>query len=330
MRRTIGTLALAVVAGCSHRLGPPQVEYGTMAAVPIVHPSNDDRWYLAVDAGSLGPRLFFFDTGYSYTTCDDDFVAELGLELRGHVVVHGEAGDITAKKAELPPFELGGHRIEGLTCLVRDLHTTSSIDDPVEVRVAGVLGSDVLRRFDMVIDPTRAEVDLYAPKERPALERRDPDTVRMRREYWIGLRFAVPVEVDGRRIWPVVDTGANGTHVDGPRMGLVPTVTHSDVPVRASGANGGEVRDLVYYRVDGVAIAETRIGPVMLTGRERAPWVPGLLGLNVLGRFEQEYDFRKGLARYRLVEPTDVPSWTEWAAIQADDEGAAVDAEVSP
>lgn len=309
-------VALVVaLLGCGHRLGHPAVHYAAAEPVPMVHTSNDtSRWYVAPDHGALGERVWFFDTGYSYTTCDDDFVAELGLEPRGHVTVHGEAGEIPARKVRLPPMELGGHPIRRLVCVVRDLGSTSSIEDPPEVDVAGVLGADVLRRFDVEIDPANARLVLHDPRRRPPLRRDAPGVVPLGREYGFGLRFTVPVDVGDQRIWPVVDTGASGTHVDGARLGLEPTIVHEQVAVRASGEQGQVVQDLILYQVPEVRIDEHVLGPVLLTDRPRPPWVPGLLGLNVLGTFRQEYDFDRGLVRLTRVDMARIPSWRDYVA----------------
>src|SRR5690554_1990050 len=87
-------LALMLLPGCLHA-GPRVVRYGEPEPVPIVHTSVDrTRWYVTVDAGPHGERLFFFDTGYSTTTCDDDLVEELGLTTRGQAKVRGEAGTV--------------------------------------------------------------------------------------------------------------------------------------------------------------------------------------------------------------------------------------------
>lgn len=301
-----------LLVACAGRLGHPHVAYAHDAVLPIVHPSNDeDRWYIAFH-GEHGDELWFLDTGYSYTTCDDDMIADRGLATHGKVRIHGEAGDVFASRARVPAFRLGTHEVR-MSCVVRDLDATSSIGDSPEVPVMGVLGSDVLTRFDLEIDPSVPSVTLLDPhalRLRPS----DPGVVRMRREHGWGLRFRVPVGVADDVVWPVVDTGATGTHVDGERLGLEPSLIQAGVKVRASGATGVIVRDLVYYRVEELELAGAAMGPLMLTDRARAPWVAGLLGLNVLSEVRQEYDFDRGLARFVPVRPAKVPSWAEWSA----------------
>src|SRR5690606_40302547 len=102
---------------------------------------------------------------FTLTTCDDELARDLAAVPRGRVRLQGEIGRIDARLADLPPLELGGHRLERVRCVVRDLHTTSSIRDPAEVRVAGVLGADLLRRFRVIVDPERATLTLLDPGE---------------------------------------------------------------------------------------------------------------------------------------------------------------------
>lgn len=309
------TTLMGLLVACVPRLGHPHVTYAHDAVLPIVHPSNDeDRWYV-VFHGEFGDELWFLDTGYSYTTCDDGMVAARGVETRGKVRIRGEAGDVFASRARIPEFRLGTHQVR-MNCVVRDLDTTSSIADPPEVPVMGVLGSDVLTKFDVEIDPSVPSVTLL-PRNALKFRRSDPGVVQLKREYAWGLRFRVPVGLADDVMWPVVDTGATGTHVDGERLGLEPTLRQNGVSVRASGATGVIVRDLVYYRVEQLDLAEGSVGPLMLTDRARGPWAAGLLGLNVLAEFRQEYDFDRGLARFVAVPQSQVPSWAEWASFGA-------------
>lgn len=298
-----------ILAGCAPHLGHPAIRYGEATTVPLVHPSNDvDRWYVAFDGGDLGSQLWFVDTGYSYSTCDDATIRDLDVETHGKVRIRGEAGDLFAPRARLPWLSIGEHDVR-MTCVVRDLDTTSSIADPPEGRVTGVLGSDVLRRFDLVFDPATSSMSLLPRDGLERFRRSDAGVVPIRREYGFGLRFRVPVDIADAIAWPVVDTGATGTYVDGDRLGLVASMTQKGVSVHASGATSVVVRDLIYYQLDAIDVAGEPVGPVMLTDRERGPWAAGLLGLNVLAELRAEYDFRRRLARFTPVEPAPVPAW---------------------
>lgn len=307
-----GALILLLL-GCAYRLGNAEVSWGKMAPVPVVQPSTDARrWYVPLESDEHGSHVFFVDTGYSYTTCDDSFVEKLGLQTRGRVKVRGELGHAHVTKAKLPPFVLGGHVVEDLVCQVRDLNQTSSIRDPREVAVAGVLGSDVLRRFHLVLDPERGLMELYDPGTTADLPRTGEGIVRMRKEM-MGTRPRVPLTVEGVVVWPIVDTGASETYLDAERLGFTADRTQDNVVIRGTGGNGSDRRTLSYYELD-LSLAGYSLGDVNITGRSRGRLTPGLVGLDVLRHFRQEYDFDEGRARFTPVEPNRLPSWYRWRA----------------
>ncbi|MEZ5397879.1 MAG: peptidoglycan DD-metalloendopeptidase family protein [Bryobacterales bacterium] len=282
-------------------------------ALPLVQPSTDRRrWYVPMQTAALGPVVWFVDTGYTWSTCDDDLVEALGLEPRGRVRVHGELGGVVSGKVELPPMEMGGHRVEALRCQVRDLGTTSSLDDPDEVPIAGVLGMDLLRRFRVVFDPQRGEMVLLDPGEAPPLSLDDPGATRIRRAGFRGNRALVRFRVGDRGVWQILDTGATNTYVDGARLDLRPSYTMQNVTVRATGATGSQVRQLVSYEVGDAWIGEHAVGSVTLIDRDRGWWVPGLLGLDLLGRFHQEYDFDRNLVRLTPSRVMPLPQFSAW------------------
>lgn len=280
-------LALAL-AGCGPKLGPPEVTYGPPQPLPMRSTSVDaSRWYVVVDTVTQGERVFFFDTGFSRTTCDDDFVADLGLRTSGLVFVHGAGGRTAATKARLPELQVGGHGIRDFACIVRDLDQTSSIKDPYEVEVAGVIGADLLSRFVTEMDPASARITLYAPGAHPPL--RGP-SVPVRRSGLAGVRFMVPASLADKTGWWLLDTGAKSSHVDGARYGLTPTSTKEGAWIGGSGKNGGRHTDLSFY--DGVAVGllDTPITGLRLVDHPHGPLGFDILGLNVLGHYRMTLD----------------------------------------
>jgi hypothetical protein len=302
-----------LLLGCAPRLRPPDVAYGDPLALPLVQPSTDHRrWYVPMETASLGPVVWFVDTGYTWSTCDDGLIDALGLEPRGRVPVHGEIGRAIAQKVEIPPMSLGGHEIERLRCQVRDLGTTSSLDDPREVPIAGVLGMDLLRQFRVVFDPHAGEMWLMPPDDQPPLTAGEPGTVRMRRSGFRGNRALVRLQVGDRQVWQILDTGATNTYVDGRRLGLEHATTVPNVTVRGTGTSNQQVRELVSWEADEVGLGGHQIGRATLIDRDRAWWEPGLLGLDLLGRFHQEYDFARGLARLTPSRPLPLPQFSAY------------------
>lgn len=308
-------LTLALLSGCGPRLGRPDVDWGEARAVPLVQPSTDvRRWYVPVHSDTLGPQVWFVDTGYTYSTCDDGVADGLSLKTAGKVKIRGELGKVPATKARLPDLTLGGHRISGLTCQVRDLGSTSSLDDPPEVPIAGVIGMDVLRRFRVVFDPERGTMELLDPRGLPALPRGGDGVSRLRRAVPFGLRARLSLRVGDDLLWPILDTGATNTYLDGGRIGLTPSYAQDGVTIRGTGGNGAAVRRMVSYDLDQVEVGGVPTGPATLIDRDRPAWEPGLLGLDLLQRFHQVYDWRHGRARLLPARPEPLPQWSEWAA----------------
>jgi len=305
-------LVLATLAGCGYKLGPPDVIYGEAEPMILVQPSTDARrWYVPVESETLGPQIFFFDTGYGYTACDDDLVEGLGLTTKGRVIVRGELGALRATKTRLPPMKIGGHTVNNVTCQVRDIGGTSSINDPREVPVAGVIGMDVLRQFRLILDPEHGVIHLVEPDKAVRLDRKADDVVSMRRE-WFGLRSKVPLSVGDKTTWPLLDTGSTTTWIDGKRLGLEISRLQEGVAFRGTGKTTTDVRTMYYYDLPQVAIGSHATGNTTLTDRRKGPFEPGLLGLNVARLYKQELDFRRELARYTRVEPMDISTWGRW------------------
>ncbi|NCG21079.1 MAG: hypothetical protein GWP91_18875 [Rhodobacterales bacterium] len=305
-----------LLGGCAHSLGTPRVSYSNdIGILPLVQPSTDARrWYVPLDED----HLLFVDSGYSSTTCDDTWVEALNLTAFGRRKTRGEVGDVIVQKAVLPPFELAGHTIEDLVCVVRDIGETSSIKDPTEVPVAAVLGADVLRAFFVVLDPEAGQITLQNPENSSI---NDENSLPIRREHKTWTRFRVPIEIEGKRTWPLVDTGASNTYVDGDALKLEATYTDENVQVRATGPGGVITTHRTYFEVEQLDVGPLSAGPLTLTDRNRGLWAPGLLGLDVLDQFRVELDFQSNRARFTPAKARANPSWNRWKrAISRDNE----------
>lgn len=321
--RALATAATCLLTACAARLGPPHVDYGAgVATLPLVQPSTDTRrWYVPVDAGNSGQWLFFVDSGYTHTTCDDAFIAALGVREEGRSRVYGELGAIPTRKAVLPDLHIGPHVVSELVCQTRDIGGTSSIDDPDEVPVAGVIGMDLLRRFRVVFDPEAGTMGLHARDDLPPLGD-GAASAKLRREQLVGARVSMAIDLDGIEARTLVDTGATDTYVDGDKLGLAPGRVREGVTVRGTGKRGSATRDLVHYDIADVRLGDVSVGPVTLTDRKKRRGASGLLGQDVLGGYRSEFDWQAGWARFVRIEPTPLPSWTAW--VEADGPGDVV------
>lgn len=302
---------IALLFGCAPMLGSPAVSYGEVHAIPLVQPSTDGRrWYVPMETSTIGPVVWFVDTGYTFSTCDDGFVSSLGLTPAGRVRIRGELGRVHATKVLLPSVELSGHTITGIVCQVRDLATTSSLDDPEEVPIAGVIGMDVLRQFRVVFDPAKGTLELHDPRSLSPLPRAGDGISRLRRAGLAGLRARIGLQVGADDLWPILDTGATNTYLDGSSIGLVPSYTLENVVVRGTGQGGVELRRLHSYEISYIEVGGVTAGPATLIDRNRRWWEPGLLGLDLLSRFHQDYDFAHGRARLTPTTARTLPQFS--------------------
>jgi len=282
----------------------PKPGYGARAvALPIVQlPRDPKRLYVRVDDPALGERLFFVDTAFSRTTCDDGLAEDLGLEVQRTLrKSRGELGSVDLGRIVLPDFVLGGHVIPALACAVRDLDSTSSVASTPEQPIAGVLGANLLARFVVVIDPVARTMSLLDPAEHGVED--GPGVVRLRREHRVGPRIRLPITVDGRTRWPLLDTGATRTHLDARRLDI-PLVAERQGIARASGSTNQEPTTFRIHEIGALELAGTTQGPLRIIDRRRAACAPGLLGQDVLGDLVLTIDTKH---RRLKVEPTEVP-----------------------
>lgn len=279
----------------------PRPDYGEQpVSLPVVDlPGDRSRLYVQVEDPNLGSRLFFVDTAFSRTTCDDGLAADLGLEVQSTLRrSRGELGSVKLGRIVLPDFELGGHSIPGLACAVRDLDSTSSVTSTPDRPVAGVLGADLLGRFVVVIDPVDRTMTLLDPSLHGLED--GPGVVRLRREHGVGPRIRLPITVDGRETWPLLDTGATRTHLDARRLDL-PLVAERQGMARASGATNEEPTVFRIHEIQQLELAGHSLGPLRIIDRRRARCAPGLAGQDVLGGFVLTIDTKH--RRVRVEEP---------------------------
>lgn len=295
--------ALLWLHGCAYHQGLADVSYGTPESVQIVHPRRDRaRWYIRWKSEALGERFFFLDTGYGNTTCDDDFIAELTLQTRGKSIIYGESGKTQATKAILPAFTLGGHQIERVVCTVRDLNTTSSIKDNHSFKISGVLGMDVLRQFRTIIHPDTAQLWLYHPDSGAPIT----NGIKLGREYHFGLRATIRTQINDKVRTLILDTGASITLANGTGLNLSETERLSASVLQGSGT-GKKKRAIQRYKIEHLGIKGLSPRSGVLYDRRRGPFVLGLLGLNVLENYRQEYDWNTNRAIFTPIDDAKIP-----------------------
>jgi len=288
---------------------PPRVDYAAEPAVlPLVTvPGDRGRMYAVVSDPVLGDRLFFLDTGYAVTTCDDDFIRGIGRRTRPVLAwAKGELGRVGMRKAVLPRLSLGGHVVHRLSCAVRDLGTTSSIPDVPEAPVAGVLGANLLFEFRVEIDPEKAVLRLWDPRSPTTT----PETsARMRREHGVGWRRVVEVELDGEEAPFVLDTGDTAVHFDARRLDLRRIAQRAAV-VQGTGSKNRKKVNQELFIAESASLAGMDLGALQVI--QRSGHRSGLLGMPVYRRFAVTLDPKARRLSLVRVPSWGLQSWPDW------------------
>lgn len=245
-------------------------------------------------------RPFAIDTGTSMTTVGETFADELGVVNRrpAGFAVDGTGRKLAIEVGLLRRFRVGNVDIGDVPVLVvadsalrlRDLR-----GGPERVP-RGVLGLDLLAACQLTLDPERSSVVLELPRGLSAT-----DSVQCVRVEGCCL---VPVVVEGKRLWFVLDTGASHSSLTTLGLDAMRGRERRAVPSfrRVRTVGGGlvavrEVTGLVVRCSDARFVRVTL--PVIDRGRSLLFPVHGVLGVDLLSRCRVTLD--RGRARLTAV-----------------------------
>ena len=156
-------------------------------------------------------REFWLDTGASMTLLSDEVASQAGVKLaaRDTLALGVVAGHIPARAVFIDSLQIGTVMARGLGAALVNKGALR-LDHRVvngtreSVQLDGVIGTDVLRQLDLVIDAGANTITIRRP-------RRDPHAVR--NLYWVGYPVVRLVTKDGRPALFGLDTGAEATYV---------------------------------------------------------------------------------------------------------------------
>lgn len=176
---------------------------------------------------------FWLDTGASMTILSSDVARADGVKLAAldTLALGVVGGNIAARAVYVDSLSVGGFIARGVTAALVDgsmLRLDYRMEDGerVPVHIDGVLGSDLLRHMDLIIDADAGTVSIGKPH-------RDPHAVR--NLFWIGFPVVRLVAHDGRPLLFGLDTGAESTFVT---MDLLHKLPHTPVAARRGEMNG--------------------------------------------------------------------------------------------
>ena len=220
------------------------------------------------------PVSFVLDTAAQGMLVTPAMAAALGLPIAGATRIFGTGGSIEAPVVRLTGLRLGGARMPDTLSPVAPLPLTLTADPPL----AGLLGANLLARFDVDLDIPARRIALYAARSCPAPA---GGTVLPMQVSRAGEPY-LPVRINGQVLLALVDTGSRATLLTretAARLGV-------QAPISANTAPGidGERLPVEHSRVRLSLAGEPEtdtpvsIAPIQLDHADL------LLGMNVLAR----------------------------------------------
>ena len=295
---------------------------------------NGSKLYVEADLGDGQPRMFLLDTGADISAMSQEVAAELGLSpvpQRGGVA--GMGGRVSRWSAvRVDVVELGPFDVHGVDFAVG---IPGVPDRAGLVPVAGILGANVWRQFQIAVDYPANVLELYRPGMLPTegLERALP--MYMSRGH---SRVAVELLVtdasapDGTRRVPwelEVDTGAYDVVLAGnpdAAEGLVQLATTGIEPIYGIGADDSLPVTSFMRSTRRLALEGVVLGDVVVEEEFDARWIdfraqggfappdmPGLVGHKLFDEHKLVIDFPGRrmalLPAERAARDQDIHTW---------------------
>lgn len=236
-------------------------------------------------------RPFVLDTGATFTTLSNSMAVELGVnpvETAGSAV-DGTGQSFPISVGILPRLAVGEAEIGPHPVLVVE-DARLALRDPFggpARRLGALLGLDVLMRFRCTLDPARRSVVLQEPHA--DAERGSTPCL------FVEGRLLVPVEVEDRRLWFALDTGASHSSLTAAGLEQLPggeeRAREVFRSVRSPGGGRIAVREVrgLSLRVSAVRFRDVDLPVVHRQPPELFP-LHGVLGADLLQRCRATLD----------------------------------------
>ena len=157
------------------------------------------------------PHEFWLDTGASMTLLSAAVAVEAGVPLAAPdtLALGVVAGHIPARAVLIDSLAFGPVMARGISAalvsssaLRLDHRMVNGVAQTVQID--GVIGTDLLRHLDLVLDAGAGTITIRKPHADPRVKRN---------LYWVGYPVVRLVTSDGRPVLFGLDTGAEGTYV---------------------------------------------------------------------------------------------------------------------
>ena len=183
--------------------------------------------YFIVVKASIGDRHdlnFLLDTGATTSAIDRKLAERLSLPTRSSEMVSFDK-TLQVQWCVLPELAYGPERATNIKVAVEDLRYLRSSG----VAVDGVIGWDLLRRHSFRIDFANKRIVFGGAAPLSATK---AHSVPFRES---SLFLAVPIELDGRELWMIADTGMSGAMFYEPQLGAISYQRRASISGRSVG-----------------------------------------------------------------------------------------------
>jgi len=245
------------------------------------------------------PYDFWLDTGASMTLLSADVAIDAGVKLaaRDTLALGVVAGHIEARAVYIDSLQLGPVTVRGLGAAIVspealrfDQRLASGPARPNARPISGMIGTDVLRQLDVVLDAGAETMTIRRPRK---------VTSAPRNLFWIGYPVVRLVTRDGRPLLFGLDTGAEATYVTSTLLEKLPKTRVAARRVTMSGI-GSEKKETGWVARD-VPLSDGNGGillrnvPVLPAQRWTFVDFDGVIGSDVALATRMHLDFTNGV-----------------------------------
>ncbi len=267
---------------------PPPRTQG-QATIPLKLLEGSQVFTVELTLGNASGE-FLVDTGASTTMISTPLVEQLGLEGESipseqltSAVAGDDCPDMSAMVYQLPTITVDQVRVEDLRGL--EFKNTQIPDE-----LAGILGMDVLRQFDLILNPQTQQLQLLPPSELPTTEVQQAIPLESR----LGVMLA-ELEINGQGPFIfMLDTGADTIFISPSLANTLQLDQAARQPIQVIGFCGIEMAE--YSRVQQVKLQhyqQNNLEVVILSSPSVLDLleVDGILGQNFLNEYKQHWRF---------------------------------------
>ncbi|MEO6527259.1 MAG: aspartyl protease family protein [Gemmatimonadaceae bacterium] len=243
------------------------------------------------------PYEFWLDTGASMTLLTADVALAAGVKLAAAdtLALGVVAGHVEARAAYIDSMSIGPMVVRGLGAAIvlpEVLRFDQRIVDGArtQVRIDGMIGTDVLRHLDVVLDAGAGTMTIRKPRQ---------ISVPTRNLFWVGYPVVRLITEDGRPVLFGLDTGAEGTYVTTSLLQKMPRTRVAARRMTMTGIGAEQKKSAWVARdvplSDGNYAIDLRNVPIMPEQRWTFVNFDGVIGSDVALATRMHLDFTNGV-----------------------------------